>query len=88
MRREKEPKCGQKFRDKQAIAELSTEPMSNHTLTVTATRTVICLILYIMNIINSLFSIVLCVGGCACAVGTCEAPTVANLGCKLVFDTV
>ena len=36
---------GQTFRDKQAIAELSTEPLSNHTLTVTATRAVICLIL-------------------------------------------
>ena len=61
---------GRKFRDKQAIAELSTEPLSNHTLTVTATRDVICLILWIMNIINSLFTIILCVGECACAVGT------------------
>ena len=42
MRREKEPKCGTKV---QAIAELSTEPLSNHTLTVTAMRAVICLIL-------------------------------------------
>ena len=64
---------GQKFRDMLAIAELSTELLSNHTLTVTATRDVICLILKIMNIINSLLSIILCVGGCACAVGTCEA---------------
>ena len=46
---------GQKFRDMLAIAELSTEPLSNHTI-VTATRDVICLILKIMNIINSLLS--------------------------------
>ena len=40
---------GQKFRDMLAIAELSTEPLSNHTMIVTATRDVIWLILKIMN---------------------------------------
>ena len=77
---------GRKFRDKQAIAELSTEPLSNHTLSVTVTRDVICLILWIMNIINSLLFCVL--ESVPVPLVPCEAPTVANLGCKLVLDTV
>ena len=33
MTQEKELKCGTNVRDKQAKAELSTEPLSNHALT-------------------------------------------------------
>ena len=38
---------GQKFRNKQAIAKLNTEPLSNHTLTVTVTRAVVSSVLMI-----------------------------------------
>ena len=78
---------GQKFRDRQAKAELSTEPLSNLTLTVSPTNTMIRRIVSVMKIISSLFAIIWYVGGCDCLPLVPVKPIVANL-CKLILDTV
>ena len=72
---------GQKFRDKQAIAELSTEPLSIHTLTVSATRAVICL-----RISLKAYLVSFCVLEGVSVPLVPVKPTVANLGCKLILQ--
>jgi len=76
---------GQKFSDRQAKAELSTEPYTDsvsHKF-----NTMIRRIVSVMNIISSLFAIIWYVGWCDCLPLVPLKPIVANL-CKLILDIV
>ena len=64
---------GQKLKSRQAKAELSIAPQSNTPPTVTLVKTIVYIIAWVMNLINSLSAIsVLVVGGCDYAVSTYE----------------
>ena len=74
--------------DRQAKAELSTEPLSNLTLTMSPIDTMIIGKLCVMNTISHMFAIILCAGGCDCMPLVPVKPTVANILCKLILDIV
>ena len=55
---------GQKLKSRQAKAELSIAPQSNTTPTVILVKTIVQIIIWVMNLINSLSAISVYVGGC------------------------
>ena len=68
--------------------ELSTEPLSSLTLTVSPVDTMIRQIVQVMNIISSLFATILGVGGYDCMPFIPVQSTVANLLCKVILEIV
>ena len=78
----------QRGKKKESGTELNTEPLSNITLTMSPIDTMIRRIVLVMNIISSLFAIILYVGGCDCMPLVPVRPAVANLLCKLILDIV
>ena len=77
-RGEKNGIVGQTFSDRQAKVEMSTDLLSKLTLTVSPVDTMVRQIVEVMNIIGSLFAIILYVRGCDCMSLVPLKPTVAN----------